>query len=139
MSHTGNILVVDSEPTIVELLVELLTDEGYIVHSARNGAGALAAIARQGLSLILLDVRTPGISGDEVIAQLRATGLATMPIVLMATSPHEAAPLLAQGSIECLAKPFDLDDVLACVARYAQPARTVEPSARYPTYLTAAV
>jgi CheY-like chemotaxis protein len=121
MSHTGSILVVDSEPTIVELLVELLTDEGYVVYSAQNGVGALAVIAHQHLSLMLLDVWAPGMNGTEVIAQLHAADLATMPIVLMTTSPHDAAPLLGQGSMECLAKPFDLDDVLACVVRYVQP------------------
>jgi len=131
MPHTGSILVVDGEPTIVELMVELLTDEGYIVHSAQNWARALAVIAHQHLSLMLLDLWAPGMSGKEVIAQLRATGLATMPIVLMTTSPHDAAPLLGQGSMECLVKPFDLDDVLACVARYMQPMQAVEPAACY--------
>jgi CheY-like chemotaxis protein len=131
MSHTSSILVVDSETTIVELLVELLTDEGYIAHSARNGAGALAVIAHQHVSLILLDVRTLGMSGDEVIAEMRATGLATTRIVLMTTSAHDAAPLLGRGSMECLAKPFDLDDVLTCVARYMRPTQAVEPAACY--------
>ena len=140
MLHTGSILVVDNEPTIVELLVEVLTDEGYIAYSAQDGARALAMIARQHLSLMLLDVRMPGMSGDEVIAQLHAAGLATMPIVLITTSPRDAAPLLAQGSIECLAKPFAIDDLLACVARYMPPAHAAEqPAALRAAYSMATI
>jgi hypothetical protein len=48
-----------------------------------------------------------------------------MPIVVMTTAPDAGAALLIPGSIECLAKPFNLDDLLACVARYVQPAHVV--------------
>jgi CheY-like chemotaxis protein len=130
MPRTGSILVVDNEPTIVDLLVEILTDEGYVVYSSPNGADALAIIARHPPALILLDMQIPDISAAELIAQLRAGGLATLPIVLLSTVSLHAAPLRVPGRIECLDKPFDLDDLLACVARYVQPAVAVDqPSA----------
>jgi len=51
--------------------------------------------------------------------------------VLLSTVSHHAAPLLVPGRIECLDKPFDLDDLLACIARYVQPAEAVDqPSPR---------
>jgi DNA-binding response OmpR family regulator len=63
---------------------------------------------------------------------VRATSLATVPIVVMTTAPGDAELLLAQESIECLAKPFDLNDLLACIARYVQPAQALDhPAARY--------
>jgi DNA-binding response OmpR family regulator len=120
MQRTGSILVVDNEPTIIELILELLTYEGYIAYSAPDGAGALAAIARHLPALLLLDLRVLDLGGAELFAQLRGAGLATMPIVLLATAPRDAAPLLVPDSIECLAKPFDLDDLLARVARYVR-------------------
>jgi hypothetical protein len=46
--------------------------------------------------------------------------------VLMTTAPHEVAPLLGLASIACLVKPFDLDDLLACVARYVRPVYSPE-------------
>jgi two-component system KDP operon response regulator KdpE len=138
MFHTGGILVVDHEPTIVNLLVEILTDDGYIAYTAPDGAGALVAIAHHPPALILLDLGLPGMCGAALIEQVRGAGLATTPIVLMTTEPRDAVPLLVPGSIECLAKPFDLDDLLARVAHYVQPAQVVQPSARYPSYLTAA-
>ena len=126
MRRTGSILVVDNEPTIVDLLVEIMTDEGYIVYSALNGAQALANIALHAPALLMLDLQMPDMSGAEVIGRLREAGMATMPIVLITASPHEATPLLRPKSIECLAKPFDLDELLACVARHVWPARAAD-------------
>jgi DNA-binding response OmpR family regulator len=135
MPHTGSILVVDREPTIVDLLIEILTDEGYVAYSAPTGADVLATIASHPPALILLDMQMSDISAAELIAQLRAGGLATLPIVLLSTVSHHAAPLLVPGLIECLDKPFDLDVLLACVARYVQPAQVGNQSARHAPYL----
>jgi DNA-binding response OmpR family regulator len=126
VQRTGSILIVDNEPTIVDLLVEILTDEGYIAYAAPNGAGALDAITRHPPALLLLDVWRAGPRGAALIAQVREVGPATMPIVLMTTVPRDAEPLLVPRSIECLAKPFDLDDLLACVARYVRPAQAAD-------------
>jgi DNA-binding response OmpR family regulator len=73
MPPTGSILIVDREPTIVELLVEILTDEGYIAYTAPDGAGALVAIARHPPVLILLDLGHPGMRGAPRIEQNRGT------------------------------------------------------------------
>ncbi len=120
MQRTGSILVVDYEPTIVDLLVEILTDEGYVVYGAPDGPHALDAITHLPPALILLDAGMAGRNGAALILQVRGAGLANLPIVLMSTAPHDAAPLLVPGPIECLPKPFDLDELLACVARYVQ-------------------
>ena len=121
MQPTGSILVIDRESTIVELLVEILTDAGYIAYTTPDGAGARVAIARHRPALILLDVGCPGVQDAALIAHLRAADPAIIPIVVMTTAPRDAAPLLMLGVGECLAKPFDLDELLACVARYVQP------------------
>ena len=121
MRPTGSILVIDREPTISDLLVEILTDAGYIAYTAPDGAGARVAIARHRPALILLDVGNHGMYGAALIAHLRAADPAIIPIVVMTTAPRDAAPLLMLGVGECLAKPFDLDELLACVARYVQP------------------
>jgi CheY-like chemotaxis protein len=126
MQRTGSILVVDNDAAIIDLIVEILTDEGYVAYSALSGADALATITHHAPALLLLDLQMPGMSGVELIAQLRRADLATMPMVLLTASPHDAAPLLVPGAIECLAKPFDLDDLLACVARFVQPLDAAE-------------
>jgi len=118
---TGSILVVDREPTIADLLVEILTDAGYIAYTVPNCAGAEVAIARHRPALILLDVGPNSKRDVELIEPVRAADPAIIPIVVMTTAPYDAAPLLGMGAVACLAKPFDLDALLACVARYVQP------------------
>ena len=126
VQRTGNILVVDHEPTIADLLIEILTDAGYIAYSMPPGAPALAAIARYSPALLLLDVQWLDKDGAALIAQVRAVGSATMPIVVLTTAPRAVGSLLVPESIELLAKPFDLDDLLACVARHVRPAQAVD-------------
>ena len=63
----------------------------------------------------------PRCHGATLIAHLRAACLAATPIVLMTTAPRDAAPLLVLGAGACLAKPFEFDELLACVASYVQP------------------
>jgi DNA-binding response OmpR family regulator len=132
MRPTGSILVVDSEPTISDLILEILTDEGYVAYSAPDGRGALAAIVRHTPALMLLDLWIPDMSGAALIAQVRLAGLLALPIVLMSTVPAAATPLLVFQPIECLAKPFDLDDLLARVARYLSPAPAATTHRRSP-------
>jgi DNA-binding NtrC family response regulator len=117
----GSILVVDRAPTIADLLVEILTDAGYIAYTVPNCAGAEVAIARHRPALIVLDVGRNSKRDVELIEHVRAADLAIIPIVVMATAPRDTALLLGLGAAECLAKPFDLDDLLSCVARYVQP------------------
>ncbi len=131
MRHIGSILVVDNESTINDLIREVLTDAGYIAYSASDGRGALAAIASHPPALMLLDPWVLDMSGAELIAQVGLAGLATMPIVLISTAPEAVAQQLLSRSSECLAKPFDIDYLLACVARYMQPA----PAANQPPAL----
>lgn len=120
--RTGSILIIDSDAAIVAVLIEILTDEGYITYAAADGASAYDTIRRHPPALILLDIWTPDLSGAARITALRAVGPAILPIVLMTTAPQAIVPLLVPGSVECLAKPFDLDALLACVARFVQPA-----------------
>jgi DNA-binding response OmpR family regulator len=111
----------DRESTIADLLVLILTDAGYIAYTAPDGAGARVVIARHRPALILLDVSGPSMRGVELIERVRAADPAIIPIVVMTTAPRDAAALLMLGVGECLAKPFDLDELLSCVARYVQP------------------
>ena len=126
MHHTGTILIVDSEPTIADLLVELLTDAGYAALSASDSASAFWIIINYAPALLLLDTQLPDMHGPELISQLHGAGVAAMPIVLMSTEPHDVE-LHVPGASMCLAKPFDIDDVLSCIAGYVQPLSATPP------------
>jgi CheY-like chemotaxis protein len=127
-----DVLVVDDEANIVNLVVELLQDEGYTVRSALNGEAALAVIAQQPPSMILLDMYMPQMTGVMLWEQIQRQGGSDIPVVLMTASPRAAEPLLVQGATDYLAKPFDIDQLLSCVARYtrggAQPDATDQVS-----------
>jgi len=60
----------------------------------------------------------PHMTGMELWDYLQRNQLGDIPVVLMTASPSAAADLLAQGADDYLAKPFDLDQLLDCVARY---------------------
>jgi len=126
METTGSILVVDPENTIVDVLVELLTDEGYAVLSTSDGPSAFRLSISQAPALLLVEHWLPGMTASELVTQLRGAGLTSMPIVVMTTDSHGGAALRLPNVSEYVRKPFDLDDLLACVARYVQPARAAE-------------
>ena len=116
VTDVGDILVVDDDPMIVEMLTEILAFEGYQVRSGRNGREALAAIHAKRPALLLLDLQMPGMNGAEVIETLAGTAFADLPIAIITASPQEAEPFVDQSNVACMAKPLDLDTLLAGVA-----------------------
>ncbi|HNP69580.1 MAG TPA: response regulator [Kouleothrix sp.] len=122
MQRSGHILVVDDEAHILNLIVELLEDEGYQVRSASNGAAALALIVDQPPALILMDMYMPQMDGLRLLEMLQQQGVNDIPVVLMTASPRAAEQVMGVAAIEYLAKPFDIEMLLEYVTRYVQPA-----------------
>ena len=121
MSNAGDILIVDDDQPIVDFITEALADEGYTVRSAFSVASALDAMAARIPDLIIMDLHMPGKTGDIFVRDLRHDGHADLPVVLMTADSVSAKALEAEGLALCLLKPFDLDDLLACVAKHIQP------------------
>jgi CheY-like chemotaxis protein len=110
------VLVVDDDADILEAIGEILTLEGYRVARARHGLDALDKIAAERPSLILLDLMMPVMDGASFAQALRKRRPELdIPIVVISAegSAHKAAALGAAGF---LAKPFDIDALLAEVA-----------------------
>jgi two-component system response regulator MprA len=110
------ILVVDDEPLIRDVLVDLLRDEGYAVVTADDGLAALEVVLGEAPALVLMDVMMPRMDGCAAFRAMRGhlqgDGL---PIVLMSAmaEPADLDPEIAAF----LRKPVDLEDLLALVAR----------------------
>ena len=118
----GTILVVDDEPDIRETVAELLRDEGYTVQTAANGAEALQAVAHQVPAAVLLDMRMPVLDGWGFAKAIKERGI-ELPILVM-TAARDAQRWCDEiGAQHCLAKPFDLLDVLDKVEYIAGPPR----------------
>lgn len=112
------ILVVDDEPDVADLIEAVLKDEGYTVGIARDGAQGLMLAREWGPDLILMDVRLPGVDGGTIIRRLKSEPeTAAIPIVAMSAGrtllEHTGELDEADGA---LAKPFDIDALLAQVA-----------------------
>ena len=117
----NDILVVDDDSALVEFLIEALHKQGYLCCGAYDGESAMLAIETARPALILIDLHLPGLSGADVVAQLRRHDLGHVPVVLMTADATAAAQLSTTMFPECLIKPFDLDMLLACIGRYVHP------------------
>lgn len=116
----NSILLIDDEPDILGFMQMALTDEGYEVSTATNGLEALDVFAHRQPGLILLDAKMPVMDGWQFLASLREGERTHAHVVLMTAgriSRSEAAELGVDGY---LAKPFDLEELLDCVASHLQ-------------------
>lgn len=117
------ILVVEDDESIRELVSEVLRDDGYQVREARNGLEALKQVSSSRPDLIVLDLMMPVMDGWQFVEACRhEPQCGEVPIVVTSAShdlPHTAERLRELGVRTCLAKPFDVDGLLALVERYA--------------------
>ena len=125
MQTAGDILVVDDDAPTVAVIAEVLTGEGYTVRTALTPADARAAIVECHPDLMLLDLLLPGKTGDILVQDLKDDGLAHVPVILMTANVQAARECSMDGIAYCLMKPFDLDDLIECVAKYILRNRTV--------------
>jgi two-component system, OmpR family, response regulator len=110
----ARLLVVEDEPTILELLSGSLRFAGFDVVTAASGAEALRAAATARPDLILLDVMMPDGDGFEVLRQIRVGGPRPPVIFLTARGTvHDRVAGLTLGGDDYVTKPFSLDEVLA--------------------------
>jgi len=118
---TRRVLVVDDDPDILDALSEILEVEGYDVHRARNGREALVRVEQTPPDLVLLDLMMPVMDGSEFARNL-APGRRP-PIIVLSADRNVSLKAMEIGALGWLAKPFELDELLAAVRR-ALPAAT---------------
>ena len=111
-----HILVVDDDPGMQDVVKLALTAEGYTVSLAASGQQALECIAENRPALILLDLQMPGMTGEDVIRQIRAMH-SDVRLALMTGGDRGRAKAAQYRADGYLAKPFDLVDLLDLVER----------------------
>jgi Response regulator containing CheY-like receiver, AAA-type ATPase, and DNA-binding domains len=103
------VLVIDDQPGIRRLLMEVLQEEGYEVLEAANGYDGLQKARDSHPALILMDMKMPGMDGIETLRELRRLGIGDKVIMMTAYGEldlvNEAKEIGAAGYIT---KPFDI-------------------------------
>jgi DNA-binding response OmpR family regulator len=115
---SGDVLVVEDDLDLVTLLEMILTDAGYAVRTAADGAQALESVAEAMPGLILLDMRMPVMNGWEFARAFAERYGRAAPIVVVTAAENARLRAEEIGADGWLEKPFDLEAVLAAVARH---------------------
>ncbi|HXB16187.1 MAG TPA: response regulator transcription factor [Solirubrobacteraceae bacterium] len=113
-STGSRVLVVDDEPSIVEVISMALRFQGFEVETASSGHEAIAAVARFKPHLMVLDVMLPDIEGFEVATRLGAQR-AGVPIIFLTArdSTEDKVRGLSGGGDDYMTKPFSLEELVA--------------------------
>jgi len=116
--HTARILVVDDDKNLRWVLNTQLEDMGYSVSSAAGGLDALAAIAKNPPSLVLTDLKMPGLSGIDLLQRIRSEYPEVPAVVITAFGTIQSAvEAMRLGAYDYLTKPIDFDELAIVVNR----------------------
>jgi two-component system, OmpR family, response regulator MprA len=109
----ARVLVVDDEAAIRDLLEYGLGQAGFSVRSVADGTAALAEVQRWLPEIIILDVMLPGVDGFTLLPALRRATEA--PIIMLSArgEAHEKVTGLSRGADDYVAKPFELEELIA--------------------------
>ena len=107
------ILVIDDEPTQLELVGGFLRKQGFEVVAAASGRAAVARFKQEPFDLVLTDQRMPDLSGLDVLEAVRAASPETAVVIMTAYGTIETAvSAVKAGAADYLAKPLNLDELL---------------------------
>lgn len=105
-----NIMIVDDDIYIGNLIEEALIKNGYKALRAYSGTEAVLMLKSEKPDLILLDLMLPGLSGEEVLSQIK-----DVPVIVVSakTDIDDKVGLLLNGAVDYITKPFDVRELLA--------------------------
>ncbi len=112
------ILLVDDNPTNLQVLYQTLQGMNFKILIAKNGKDAIALAEKSKPALILLDIMMPGMDGFEVLTQLKASKTTTQSAVIFLSALDEIKHKvkgLSMGAVDYISKPFQSSEVIARV------------------------
>lgn len=133
VSERARVLIAEDDSRLAGMLDTLLRSEGFEVELARDGQRALHLGLTGRYDVVVLDRGLPAVEGLDVLRRLRESGVTTPILVLSAlgTAPDRVDGLNA-GAEDYLAKPFDIDELVARVRALTRRAASVVPTVRFP-------
>ncbi len=126
------ILTVDDEPHVLQLMKRILEPAGYAVIEAGEGNQVLALVSEKNPELVLLDIRMPGKTGTEVLQEITTRHPDTAVIIATGVGDAKTAiEAMKAGAFDYLMKPFDPDQVVACVQKALEKRRLLLENRAY--------
>jgi len=107
------VLIVEDDATINNLLKDILLSTEFTPVQAFSGTEAGMVLEMQQISLVILDLMLPGLTGEELLPLIKSKGNIPVLILSAQNSPHKKAALLRSGADDYLEKPFDDEELLA--------------------------
>jgi len=125
------ILIVDDERAIRNSLGEILTDEGYEVDTAEDGATALSKVDKERFDVIFCDIKMPGMDGTEVLDKLVADGVDSAIVMISGHGDIDTAvECIKKGAFDFIQKPLDLNRILITIKNATERAVIVKENQR---------
>lgn len=124
---SAGILVIEDEPTVAQLMVDVLSEEGHRVEAVLDGKEGLTRIARGSYDLLICDLRMPGLDGPALYDSLVQAGSPVREKLLFVTGDTlgpQTLEFLLPRKLPYLAKPFLLEELKLAVHRLLQASET---------------
>ena len=121
------ILVVDDEEVMRDVLASVLGGEGYLVRFAATGPDAIAELKESPVDAVILDLMLPGMSGLEVLDEMKKMD-ADLPILMLTAqaSIESAIAAMKKGAFDYVTKPFKHDELLILLQKALQQSDLVD-------------
>jgi two-component system nitrogen regulation response regulator NtrX len=111
-----SVLIVDDEPSILQTLSGLLSDEGFEVSTAPNGYEALKVIDAESPDLVLLDIWMPGLDGIETLTEIKKDNPHIQVIIITGHGTIETAVKAVKlGAFDLIEKPLSIDKIIVTI------------------------
>lgn len=115
---TAKILVIEDDEVLRQLLIEVLTDQGYEVQAAETGEEGLAAMEQDVFDVTLLDINLPGMDGMDVLRLIPARQPDSQVVMMTAFGTVDTAvEAMKQGAFDYINKPFSTDELILTIRR----------------------
>ncbi len=112
------IVLIDDEFGLSDVVAATLSDAGFRVWTALNGAQGLEVMAEHPPDLVLLDYMMPLLDGPGVLRAMRGDPkLAGIPVIMMSAMPEDVVKRRSSDYVVFLRKPFDFESLLAAVGK----------------------
>jgi len=110
------ILIVDDGKSMRDFLKILLAKEGYEVMVAGDGQQALSVLSENHVDMVISDIRMPGISGLELLSQIKDYS-EDIPVIMITAfaSPDDAVQAMKNGAYDYISKPFNIDEIKSVI------------------------